>query len=76
MKNFGLASVVIGGMAATVIGLATPASAMTGLGFETGHRHHDWLTKDIEGHNGASVPGFDAFGRPDNSDMARGVVHG
>jgi hypothetical protein len=40
MKKFGFATVVASGLAAAVLGLAAPASAVE---FSTGIDHHQWI---------------------------------
>lgn len=47
MKKFGFATIAGTGMAAAVLGFASPAQAVTGVEVPTGIDHHQWV-QDIQ----------------------------
>lgn len=49
MKSFGIAGMLISGLAAAAIGFAGPATAQpTPVGDPPGHHHHSWVVNVIE----------------------------
>lgn len=78
MKALGLASIVIGGAAAAIIGLAAPANAQHGIEQNSAGRCRPVLTTANHARGTVALPGpFDASGHyVGNHPNRSGVAHG